>query len=98
VELLKQPQFKPMNVIDQVMVIYAGSKGYLDKVPIKQVLAWEDQFLRFMREQRADVRKALMKERKLKENAQRKPDDPRLNEGLEAFQKQYKAPGGDGKA
>ncbi len=37
VEMLKQPQFKPMNVIDQVMIIYAGTKGYLDKVPIKQV-------------------------------------------------------------
>ena len=33
VEILKQPQFKPMNVIDQVMVIFAGTKGYLDKVP-----------------------------------------------------------------
>ena len=49
VEMLKQPQFKPMNVIDQVMVIYAGTKGYLDKVPVKEVLAWEEQFLRFMR-------------------------------------------------
>src|SRR5207245_11387684 len=35
VEILKQPQFKPMNVIDQVMVLYAGAKGYLDKIPIK---------------------------------------------------------------
>ena len=33
VELLKQPQYKPMNVIDQVMIIYAGTEGYLDKVP-----------------------------------------------------------------
>ena len=32
VELLKQPQFKPMNIIDQVMVIFAGTQGYLDKV------------------------------------------------------------------
>ena len=29
----KQPQFKPMNVIDQVMIIFAGTKGFLDKVP-----------------------------------------------------------------
>ena len=36
VEILKQPQFKPMNVIDQVMVIFAGTKGFLDKVPIKR--------------------------------------------------------------
>src|SRR5205814_8411996 len=65
VEILKQPQFRPMNVTDQVMIIYAGSKGFLDKVPIKQVAVWEEQFLRYMREQRADVRNALMKERKL---------------------------------
>src|SRR5256714_3711615 len=65
VELLKQPQFKPMNVIDQVMVIFAGTKGFLDKVPIKQVPAWEQQFLTFMREQKPDVRSRLMKDRKL---------------------------------
>ena len=52
VEILKQPQFKPMHVVDQVMIIYAGTKGYLDKVPRKQVAAWEEQFLRFMREQK----------------------------------------------
>ena len=33
VEVLKQPQFQPMNVADQVMIIFAGTKGYLDKVP-----------------------------------------------------------------
>ena len=36
------------------MIIYAGTKGYLDKVPIKQVPAWEEQFLRFMHEQQAE--------------------------------------------
>src|SRR5205085_2032926 len=54
VELLKQPQFKPMNVIDQVMVIFAGTKGYLDKIPRNQVASWEGQFLRFMREQQGE--------------------------------------------
>ena len=34
VEILKQPQFKPLNVIDQIMIIYAGNNGCLDKVPI----------------------------------------------------------------
>ncbi len=92
VEILKQPQFKPMHVIDQVMSIYAGSKGYLDKVPIKQVAAWEEQFLRFMREQRPDVRTALMKERKLRVNAQKVVDDDRLNAAIEAFQPQFRPP------
>jgi F-type H+-transporting ATPase subunit alpha len=86
VEILKQPQFKPMNVIDQVMSIYAGTKGFLDKVPIKQVLAWEDQFLRFMREQRSDVRNTLLKERKFSPAIEQQ-----LKTGIEAFQHQYKA-------
>src|SRR5207248_1626442 len=64
VEILKQPQFKPMNVIDQVMVLYAGTKGYVDQVNARQVAAWEDQFLKFMREQKNEVREALKKERK----------------------------------
>ena len=37
VELLKQPQYQPMHVIDQVMSIYAGTRGYLDEVPVKDV-------------------------------------------------------------
>jgi F-type H+-transporting ATPase subunit alpha len=92
VEILKQPQYQPMNVIDQVMIIYAATKGYLDKVPIRQVAAWEEQFLRFMREQRPDVRTALLKERKLRVNAQKEPDDDRLNAAIGAFQPQFKAP------
>src|ERR1700748_2106232 len=59
VELLKQPQFQPMDAIDQVMVIFAGTRGYLDKVERRKVLEWQDQFLKFMREQRAEVRNAL---------------------------------------
>ena len=35
VEVLKQPQFKPMHVADQVMIIYAGTKGYLDKSAVQ---------------------------------------------------------------
>jgi F-type H+-transporting ATPase subunit alpha len=89
VEVLKQPQFKPMHVVDQVMSIFAGTKGYLDKVPIKQVAAWEEQFLHYMREQKPDVRSALMKERKLT------PDiEKRLSAAIGGFQSQFKAPAG----
>ncbi len=87
VEILKQGQFKPLHVIDQVMAIYAGAKGFLDKVPVKQVAAWEGQFLRFMKEQRSNVRNALMQEKKL---------TPALEEQLKTaigeFQPQFKPP------
>ena len=51
VEVLKQPQYSPMHVADQVAVIFAATKGYMDDVPIKKVRAWELQFQTFMREQ-----------------------------------------------
>ena len=41
VEILKQGQFKPMHFADQVAIIFAGAKGYLDKVDRKYVSAWE---------------------------------------------------------
>jgi F-type H+-transporting ATPase subunit alpha len=90
VEILKQPQFAPMNVIDQVMIIYAGasSRGYLDDVPVREVADWETQFLRYMREQQSEVRKSLIKERKLKTNQRGEPDDDRLNQAIKAFKEQ----------
>src|SRR5438132_814026 len=87
VEILKQAQFKPMAVVDQVMIILAGTKGYLDKVPLRQVATWEEQFSRFMREQRPDVRNALLKERKLTPETEKQ-----LRAAIEAFQPQFKAP------
>jgi F-type H+-transporting ATPase subunit alpha len=65
VELLKQPQYQPMPVIDQVMSLYAGTEGYLDDVPIKEVSRWEAEFLRFVREQKPDLYALLERERKM---------------------------------
>ncbi len=85
VEILKQPQFKPMKVVDEVMIIFAANRGYLDKVPIRQVRAWEEQFLTFMREQRAQVRNTLMEQKTLKG-----PIEGELIKAIEAFQGQFK--------
>ena len=64
VELLKQPQYQPMDVVDQVMSIYAGSEGYLDDVPVKEVPRWETEFLTFMRDQKTAVRDRLAQARR----------------------------------
>jgi len=88
VEILKQPQFKPMNVVDQVMIIYAGTKGFLDKVPVKEVRAWEEQFLRYMRERQPDVGNAIRKERKLS-----KEIEQQLAAAITNFQAQFKPAG-----
>lgn len=75
VELLKQPQFKPMYVTDQILSIFAGTQGYLDKVPVAKVREWEEAFLRFMREQRADVWK-MVDENKDKGSTLKGDNDP----------------------
>ncbi len=59
VELLKQGQYRPLNVVDQVLVIFAGTRGFLDKVPVEQVQEWEQEFLKFMTDQKPEVRNEL---------------------------------------
>ena len=59
VEVLKQGQYVPMQVVDQVLIIYAASGGHLDQVPIPEVKAWEEKFLTFMRDQKPEVRDAV---------------------------------------
>src|ERR1019366_7540700 len=87
VEVLKQGQFKPLHFSDQVMIIYAGAKGYLDKAPRTQVSAWESQFLQFMKEQRKEVRDQLVSEKKLSKDLEAK-----LKAAIEAFAQQFKPP------
>ena len=49
-ELLKQPQFSPLKIEDQVVVIYAGVNGYLDPLPVAEVGRFEAELLRYMRD------------------------------------------------
>ena len=55
VELLKQPQYKPLNVVDQIMMIFAGTQGHLDQVPVKDIQRWETEFLDFIHTKKKDV-------------------------------------------
>ena len=59
VELLKQGQYKPMPVADQVLSIYAGVNGFLDDVPVEKVLAFESDLLHYVAQNHQDMRKDL---------------------------------------
>jgi F-type H+-transporting ATPase subunit alpha len=59
VELLKQDQFVPMTMIDQVIVLFAGTQGYLDDIPVESVKEFEEEFLRYINDRKADVKKEL---------------------------------------
>jgi F-type H+-transporting ATPase subunit alpha len=54
-ELLKQPQFQPQSVGIQVVVIYAGTNGFIDAVPVAQINRWEKELLEFIRAKQASL-------------------------------------------
>ncbi len=60
VELLKQPQYEPRPVVDQVIVIFAGTQGYFDKVPVNEVARVEKELITFMKEKKSDVRNKIV--------------------------------------
>jgi F-type H+-transporting ATPase subunit alpha len=55
VELLKQPQYQPMPVEEQVAVLYAGTRGYLDDVAVTDAIRFGTELVDFMRNQKSDV-------------------------------------------
>ncbi len=64
-ELLKQPQFEPMSLEHQVMIIYAATNGYLDKVPVDKVRSFESSFLRFMDASHSEIGNKIMETKDL---------------------------------
>lgn len=64
-ELLKQNQYSPMNVIDQVISIFAGGNGYLDDLPLDKVLEFEKQLLQDIHTNHADIYNTLSEEKKI---------------------------------
>ncbi|MBO9507273.1 F0F1 ATP synthase subunit alpha [Thalassospira xianhensis] len=71
-ELLKQPQYSPLKVEEQVVVIYAGVKGYLDGVAVGKIRAFEEQFLSDIRSSGADILDAIRTEKVLSEATETK--------------------------
>jgi F-type H+-transporting ATPase subunit alpha len=67
VELLKQPQYRPMSVEQEVMAIYAGTKGNLDDVPVSRVQEFQNEFLKFVDTRASDLRQELAEKKELKD-------------------------------
>jgi F-type H+/Na+-transporting ATPase subunit alpha len=65
VELLKQPQYRPMPVEQEVMVIYAGTKGYLDDVPLSRIQEFQNAFLTYVDQRHASLRNDLAEKKEL---------------------------------
>ncbi|MEX0909257.1 MAG: F0F1 ATP synthase subunit alpha, partial [Gemmatimonadaceae bacterium] len=79
-ELLKQPQYQPMPVEQQVMIIYAVTNGYLDQIPVSEVRAWERDFLEMMASQRGEIQEKIRTEKTLSKEL-----EAELKSAIEAF-------------
>ncbi len=64
-ELLKQPQFSPMAVEEQVVSIFAGTGGYLDAIAVGDVGRFEEELLRFIREEHGEILDSIRESREL---------------------------------
>lgn len=80
-EILKQPQYQPMPVEEQVAALYVAVSGYLDDIPVEQVSMFEQRFLAFLRDRHPGVLEELARERHITE---------KVRAGLEAAIKAFK--------
>jgi len=70
VELLKQPQYKPMRMEQEVIVIYAGTQGYLDDIPVNRVQEFQNAFLAYVDANAAGMRETLAQKKELTSEAE----------------------------
>jgi F-type H+-transporting ATPase subunit alpha len=82
-ELLKQGQYKPLPLADQVTLIYAGTNGHLDDVPVERVKEWQDGFIRAFNTQYAEIANAIANEKVFTDELRTKLDEAltQFNEG-----------------
>ncbi len=71
-ELLKQPQFSPLQMEEQVAVIFAGTRGYLDSIPVSAVGKFEQDLLRLLRTDGADILADVRTKKALSEETEKK--------------------------
>ena len=87
-ELLKQPQYNPLDVALQVASIFAGTKGHLDDVPMDKIRAFEDELHQWLQENRAPLLDEIRTARK-KDDV--KALDGKLEDAITTFKKSFAA-------
>jgi F-type H+-transporting ATPase subunit alpha len=83
-ELLKQPQYQPMEMEDQVMVILAGTTGYADNVPVEKIGQWQADLLRYMSNSHPEIVKEIIEKKALSDELRSK-----MAQAFETFAKTW---------
>jgi len=89
-EILKQPQYVPMPLEQQVMIIYAVTNDFLDDILVEEVRGWEDAFHRFMKENHPQIGETIAREKDLSEET-----STALRKAIEEFKSAVWAVEGD---
>lgn len=84
-EVLKQPQFQPMPLEEQVVILFAGINGYLDDVPINQIGRFKAELFTYMRTAHPEVGKMIYDNR-----LDRKFPSPEIRSAIENMLKEFK--------
>jgi F-type H+-transporting ATPase subunit alpha len=85
-EILKQPQYSPMSLTDQVIAIFAGTNGFADLVPLEKMTAWQVDMLKYMEASHPEIAKEIA-EKKVITDVNR----DRLRKALDTFRMTWKA-------
>ncbi|MBI5057279.1 MAG: F0F1 ATP synthase subunit alpha [Nitrospirae bacterium] len=86
VELLKQNQYVPMTMQDQVIVLFAGTQGFLDDIPVEAIKKFEEEFVKFIRGTKDELRKELAEKKAIDDSLKAK-----LVQAIEEFKKGFQA-------
>ncbi|HPQ59890.1 MAG TPA: F0F1 ATP synthase subunit alpha [Syntrophales bacterium] len=86
VELLKQPQYKPMSLAEEVVVLFAGVRGFVDKYPVARLKSYEEELLKFVSTKYADVMKEIDTKQEITADL-----DKKLREVLKEFDSVFAA-------
>jgi len=79
-EILKQPQYEPMSLENQVIELYAGTNGFADRVPLERVKAWETDFLRYMETSYPEIGRSIAEKKRILPEVEQQ-----LRQALDAF-------------
>ena len=84
-EILKQPQYQPMPVQYQVIIIYAATKKYLLDVPVKAILRFEKELFEFLDTKYPEIPSAIISEKQISDDT-----DAKLQQALKEFKASFK--------
>ena len=85
-EILKQPQYSPMSLSDQVIVLFAGTNGYADQVPVGSMAKWQTDLLKFMEASHPEIGRDITEKKQITDSSR-----VAMSKALDAFRHSWQA-------